>query len=151
MGCCGDHSAQACTSVQQRLEEVEFERSASHAASVGDVDRLRRILEKHPNQLDGGDTGYSPLVYASRAGHVSCVEYLISQGADVNFCTRAMGSTALHRAAVQGHAEVVRKLVQAGCDMGIRDCDGKTAYDKARGAGHEDVCRLLVSHGFSTS
>lgn len=145
MGCCGDHSLQGCSSVQQRLEEVEFERSASHAASVGDVHRLRRILEKHPGQLDGGGTGYSPLVYASRAGHVSCVEYLISQGADVNFCTRAMGSTALHRAAVQGHVEIVRILLGAGCDASIRDCDGMTAYDKALRTGHEEVCRLLAS------
>lgn len=39
------------------------------------------------------------------------------------------GSTALHFAAANGHAHVVRKLIHAGADKGIKDVNGQTAVD----------------------
>ena len=63
--------------------------------------------------------------------------------------TTEMRSTALHRAAVAGHAEVVRLLLEAGADVRIRDCDGLTALERVvrqqrgRGSERSSVVTLL--------
>ncbi len=148
----------------QDLDELDFQKSACHAAMVGDVERLGAILDRNPEQLflDGrgraegacevhpaSSSGYSPLIYASRAGQVEAVKLLLRRGADVNRQTTEMRSTALHRAAVAGHAEVVRLLLEAGADVSIRDCDGLTALERVvrqqrgRGCARSSVVRLL--------
>lgn len=136
----------------QNLEEIEFEKSACYAAMTGNLATLKRILEKYPAQLNGSCTrcdGYSPLIYASRAGHVEIVRYLVvEKGAAVNQMTKGMGSTALHRAAFAGNHEVVSILLDAGADPGMRDCDKMTALDKAQmmaseSESHRIVCQLL--------
>lgn len=148
----------------QDLDELDFQKSACHAAMVGDVERLESILDRHPEQLfqdgrglsDGScevhpasSSGYSPLIYASRAGQVEAVKLLLRRGADVDRQTTEMRSTALHRAAVVGHAEVVRLLLEAGADVSIRDCDGLTALERVtreqrgRGPARGAVVRML--------
>lgn len=135
-----DHGA-----LGQNLDEVEFQKSACYAAMVGDIERLERILDRHPEQLEqdgqshrasvcdehpATSSGYSPLIYASRAGQAEAVKVLLRRGADVNRQTTEMRSTALHRAAVAAHAEVVRILLEAGADVRIRDCDGLTPLER---------------------
>ena len=64
--------------------------------------------------------------------------------------TTEMRSTALHRAAVAGHAEVVRLLLDAGADASIRDCDGMTPLERVasqtvgRGVERRTVVELLT-------
>jgi len=145
----------------QDMDELEFQKSACHAAMVGDVERLGAILDGHPEQLslDGRgqaercevhpSSGYTPLIYASRAGQVEAVRLLLRRGAEVDRQTTEMRSTALHRAAVAGHAEVVRLLLEAGADVRIRDCDGLTALERVvrqqrgRGSERSSVVTLL--------
>ena len=60
------------TGLEQSLEEMEFARSACSAAQAGDLEKLRRCLERNPAAVyhDGGSgrTGYTPLHYAARCG-----------------------------------------------------------------------------------
>lgn len=150
----------------QDLDELEFQKSACFAAMIGDVAKLERILERHPEQIhqDGRQqsgegvcelhpatsSGYSPLIYASRAGQVEAVKLLLRKGAYVDRQTTEMRSTALHRAAVAGHAEVVRLLLDAGADASIRDCDGMTPLERVasqtvgRGVERRTVVELLT-------
>ena len=138
--------------VGQNLEEIEFEMSACHAAMTGNLAKLERILDKHPEQLNGlSDTadGYSPLIYAARGGYLEVVRYLIKKGASVNQVTKGMGSTALHRAAFAGNKDVVKVLLDAGANPAIQDCDHLTALDKAQmmaseSDDHRAVCELLL-------
>lgn len=148
---CAEHGGLLYENLGQHLEEIEFEKSACHAAMTGNLASLERILDRHPDQLNGAcdaTGGYSPLIYASRAGHVDVVRYLIDKGAAVNQVTKGMGSTALHRAAFAGNKEVVGLLLQAGADPMLRDCDHLTALDKAEmmaseSKDHRAVCELL--------
>ena len=67
--------------------------------------------------------------------------------ADVNARERLYGRTALIIAAVEGHLEVVRMLVEAGSDLNIVDAEGSTALSLARSYGNLDVAALLEQAG----
>jgi ankyrin repeat protein len=54
-------------------------------------------------------------------------------------------ATPLHLAAVLGHGEVVRSLLEAGADSGRRDGEGRTVFDLAQG----EVLSVLNSCGHS--
>ncbi len=111
----------------------------------GDLNRLSKLLQKM--NADAVDTsGYSSLHYASRAGHLEVVKYLVAHGANVNFSTRSNQSSPLHRACQQGHLLVVKFLLQNGADAGLQDSDGCTPLHRAALANHTDVCQLLISH-----
>jgi len=60
------------------------------AASDGDIDRVRELIESgmSPNAQD--EAGYSPLHAASSYGEVPLIHYLLSVGADVNICKSSL-------------------------------------------------------------
>lgn len=64
--------------------------------------------------------------------------------ADVNARERWYGHTALMIAAAEGHAEVVRLLIDAGADIDAVDAEGSTALWLARSNGHLDVAAALA-------
>lgn len=55
------------------------------------------------------DHGFSPMHWASKEGHLSIVEMLISRGAKIN-STNMGDDTALHLSAAHGHREIVTKV-----------------------------------------
>lgn len=69
--------------------------------------------------------------YASRSGHVTVCQLLLSSGASANSQTPG-GVTPLHRAAYCGREEVVRVLLTGGADVKLVDSDGRTPLHKVR-------------------
>ena len=57
---------------------------------------------------------------AATAGRTAVAQACITAGFDVNR-VNDRGATALHEAAISGHADIVSALLQAGADHGIRD------------------------------
>ena len=51
-------------------------------------------------------------------------------------------TTALMRAATQGHVEVCELLVNYGCDVNAKNSLGMTALYMAACAGHTDCCQV---------
>ncbi|KAF6260118.1 ankyrin repeat-containing domain protein [Scenedesmus sp. NREL 46B-D3] len=152
-----DHDAFECQCyarpgvAAQSLDELEFVRSACHAAQLGQLDKLERILRNRPEAIswDGGTgtSGYTPLHYAARAGQLKAVQLLLKHGADVDAATRSGRATALHRAAHTGHAEVAQALLSAGADPLLQDADGETPLHKAAAQGHAAVVAALLAAG----
>ncbi|KAK9805194.1 hypothetical protein WJX72_005291 [[Myrmecia] bisecta] len=121
----------------------------SKAAQKGDVNKLERLLDKRPDLIssDGleGQTGYTPLHYASREGRLAAVNLLLQRGADPNKATQAGSATSLHRAAFMGHLQVVELLLKHGACGILQDADGETALHKAAAQGHLKVAELLAA------
>src|SRR5258705_12180590 len=69
------------------------------------------------------------LFRAARHGNRADVERSIAAGGRVNAASPVDRKTALFRAAVFGHAEVVRVLLEHGADPEARGADGRTALE----------------------
>lgn len=59
------------------------------------------------------------------------VQFLLDNGANISFRTHD-GSTLLHYASSMGHLEVVKVLVEVGMPLGVKNNEGKTAFDVAK-------------------
>ncbi|KAL2644889.1 hypothetical protein R1flu_012476 [Riccia fluitans] len=131
--------------VAESLPEMDFQRSLAGTAQVEDLPRMQKLLDKGAN-VNGDDTnsGYSPLHYSARQGHVKACRLLLQHGASVDWRTSAGKATSLHRAAYAGNLEVVKLLLQYGADPTAQDSDGHTPISKARMQGHEDIVKLLT-------
>lgn len=74
---------------------------------------------------------------------------VMSRGVDVNACNEH-GMTALMRASRQGHAEMVRALLEHGADPNVARGDKFTALALAAFFGHTETVRILIEHGAKT-
>ncbi|XP_023488413.1 protein phosphatase 1 regulatory subunit 12B isoform X8 [Equus przewalskii] len=54
------------------------------------------------------------------------------------------GATALHVAAAKGYSEVLRLLIQAGCELNVQDHDGWTPLHAAAHWGVKEACSILA-------
>ena len=87
---------------------------------------------------DGGFQS-TPLQRAARHGDTSLVAVALECSATNLDAVDAEGRTALMIAAANGHAAVVRALLDAGCDVDAVDGAGMSAVDAARAAGHAAI------------
>jgi hypothetical protein len=127
-----------------------------NACCNGEVEHLLALppagLERPSSSSAGKDPqGLTPLMHCARMGQVATAQVLLREGPGGLGLIGAVdedGKTALHHAALQGHAELVSLLVAAGAEVEARTKQGRTPLALAAFAGHAHVIRrLLVNHG----
>ena len=93
--------------------------------------------------LDGGGL----LLAAARQGDVAQVQAQLAKGTPVDVChAHSCHRTALIIAAMQGHEDVVRILLEAGANRDLRDsAHRQTALGWAQIKGHAAVTELLMA------
>eukprot|EP00698_Gefionella_okellyi_P014893 TRINITY_DN4153_c0_g1_i1.p1 TRINITY_DN4153_c0_g1~~TRINITY_DN4153_c0_g1_i1.p1 ORF type:complete len:486 (+),score=111.22 TRINITY_DN4153_c0_g1_i1:30-1460(+) len=90
------------------------------------------------------------LLTAARKGNASYVARLTSDDPKLlEYCDNKKRS-ALHRAAMKGHCDVVQILLDAGSDVNAVDQDGWTALHIACRGGFTDVANALMLRGADT-
>jgi uncharacterized protein len=114
------------------------------AVGAGDLAEVERLVGQHPGLLNAGDNlRVTPLMIASREGHVGVVRWLLDHGAVINEADWHR-CTAVWYACDQGHIPVVRLLLDRGADPTIADQWGSTPLVAA--SSHLEVVRLLLGH-----
>ncbi|RFU24235.1 hypothetical protein B7463_g12105, partial [Scytalidium lignicola] len=110
-----------------------------------------RALSEVQRDLDYIDhhTNHTALQMAASCGDTSTIEFLINNGASVNFHGGYFG-TALQAAAYHGHSEVVTILLDRGADPNSEAGFWGTAFLGAACAGHENIAKNLFDHGSDT-
>lgn len=137
------------------MELTHFIQDVFQAAQSGDANRLKDILESHPNLANTENSdGLTPLGYASHFGNTAAVQVLLEHGADINAVSHSKlsfipSNTALHAAiAGERNIDVIQLLLARGAQTNIFDSNHHTALHTA--AFHDDnldIIRLLLEHG----
>jgi hypothetical protein len=120
------------------------------AAATGRTEDARRLLPT-ADELDR----HAALALSAQWGHVEIVELLLDAGEDANRYNPKdfhAHSTPLHQAALAGHEDVVRLLVERGARLDIVDRRFHgTALDWANYAAQTEVAEYLRAHGANTA
>ena len=123
--------------------------SIHEAASVGDAQRIQRILEEEPGLVNAPHPqGFSPLGLAAFFGHKSAVQVLLARGGEVDAADKSpFANTPLDAAVAANHLEVVKVLLQNHASVNVRAAGGHTPLHKAAMNGNLEVAKLLLDHG----
>ena len=129
--------------------EAQPELDVFDAAGLGDVDRLRQLIDEDPAATGAWSTdGFTPLHLAAFFAQPAAVALLLEQGADVGAVARnPMQVQPLHSAVAGRDIESVRLLLAAGADPDARQHGGWTPLMAARQHGDAEVERLLLDYG----
>ncbi|CEJ93162.1 hypothetical protein VHEMI08771 [[Torrubiella] hemipterigena] len=82
---------------------------------------------------------------AARLGQSHVVKLLLDLMVPID--KQEKKATPLISAASAGHLEIVRQLIEAGCDINLQAKDRKTALHAAASAGHLDIVQQLIYAG----
>jgi len=118
--------------------------AAFAAAEAGQVKELQQVLKKDPSAalFISPIRGRTPLLAASRGGHMDCVTALLKAHAAPDQ-TNSSGVSPLHIAAAGGHSGCVKLLLKAGASRRMRDASGRTALQWARESGNAAVAEMI--------
>ena len=110
----------------------------------GDASVLSSLLSTDPEvHTKRNSDGWTPLIAASYAGDISCIQILLNAGADVKaVCKDADGC--VHYAAAQGHADAITLLAAAGAPLSSSDRDGETPLDVAQNGKIKKLLQKLI-------
>merc|ERR1719394_1399936 len=87
---------------------------------------------------------HKELYDVSKDGNCGRVRELLEAGADPDKYKDGYGDTAVNDAARNGHNEVVKTLIQAKCDINVKNNSGSTALHNAARDGHNEVVKTLI-------
>ncbi|HTI72942.1 MAG TPA: ankyrin repeat domain-containing protein [Candidatus Limnocylindria bacterium] len=114
-----------------------------------EIERLKKLFADSPDLINGVSLGGStPLTQAAGKDQPLVVEYLISQGADVDGGGRP-GWTPLAKAASIGNKRIVEILLKAGARVNANDPKVYGALHAAVAGGHRILAETLIKAGAS--
>jgi ankyrin repeat protein len=139
--------------------QTEFLLSLFQDRAVPNVGREPLEVVKYLVEEAGADenraapNGWTPLIYAAKAGDADVVAYLLSRPGINIRAQGPTGSKALDIACREGHLEVVKSLVEATGRQGIEERDrlGRTALHHAVGSVNKELVAFLLSKGAQAS
>jgi len=131
------------------------------AVAAGDVRLAEKMLNVFPDLAtaalpdDIPDKQIAPILTAVENGQTKMVAILLGRGATYN--TGTAGATPLYRAAILGHTEIIKLLLDAGANVDgladatqaedLQDVSHCTPLRAALSCGHPEIARLLVQRG----
>ena len=118
------------------------------AAAVGDVERLRTLLDADPSLIGvRSNDGMTPLGLTVFFGHAEAARLLLERDADPEQRYIPFGSpTPLHSAVAGNHPDAVRVLLEYGADPNAEQTKGWRALHSAAQHGNVEVVRLLLEY-----
>jgi ankyrin repeat protein len=135
--------------IVQMLVERGTPVSLFEAAAIGDVQRVRRMLDDQPElALSFSHDGWTPLHLAAHFGQLPVVDLLLARRAEIDARSKnALANTPLHAALAGGHNATARRLVEQQADVNAVEAGGYTPLHQAADLGDTEMVRLLLQRG----
>jgi ankyrin repeat protein len=142
--------------VLEHLRERGAEVDICTAASIGDLERVRELLDQDPQLANRVSeyTGYyigsgAPLKNAAARGHIEIVRLLLENGADPNLPEEGIAphGQALYSAAANGYYEIARLLLEHGAYPNPEVESSADALSRAISNSDQAMIDLLCSYG----
>jgi ankyrin repeat protein len=138
-----------------RLLRAGHELSVHEAAAVGDIEQLRRLLDRDSSAVSSwSEDGAQPLHFAAFFGHADACRLLLGRGADAASYARGFNGVAPINSAAANTmkpnelcTEIVGVLLEHGTDASAAQSGGATALHTAAFTRNAELARLLVAHG----
>ncbi|XP_028672430.2 protein fem-1 homolog A [Erpetoichthys calabaricus] len=138
---------------------MDIKTAVFNAARDGKLKLIQKLLSnKTPEELEAlaleQTQGGTPLLIASRYGHLEVVEYFLEHcranvelGGSVNFDGETIeGAPPLWAASAAGHLQVVRSLLKHGASVNSTTFTNSTPLRAACFDGHLEIVRYLIEH-----
>ncbi|KAG7483911.1 hypothetical protein MATL_G00043320 [Megalops atlanticus] len=128
-------------------KEGQARMTVHDAVRTGDVKELAALV-KNGADINEVDKKYkfTPLHWASHAGSLECLHWLLWHGADTTHTT-AQGWTAAHIAAIRGQDACMQALSLNGADLNAKDNRGCTPAHLAAAHGHSNTLQVVLRSG----
>ena len=117
------------------------------AALAGQADMVELLLERGADINIRNERGLTALHAAAYGGNLQVVELLVAKGASVNDSGNLFKMSPLHAAAEEGHADVVKALLDAKAAIEAQERNGYTPLTQAGWREHWDAADLLMKAG----
>jgi len=125
-------------------ENIDLFKVVAHFIKQGDLETVKAFIEAgfDVNAAESGDFGSSLLHNAIRYGQLDIFNYLIDQGADLDFVD-AVGWTPLMEAIIDSKPEFGKVLVEKGADQSLVNQRGADAKMLAMKFGQDAFLTFL--------
>ena len=142
--------------LKAHIDALTVDGQLVEAAKAGDVTTLTALLDEHPEKLQVRSAPYewTLLHTAAQAGQLPVVDLLLRRGLDPNTRERGDNTYAMHWAAAGGHADIVKRLIDAGGDVvghgddhSLEVIGWASAWEGCDDDAHREVVRLLQQNG----
>jgi ankyrin repeat protein len=123
--------------------------SIGKSAASGDIEGIKKYIEKGEDINKPDKEGLTPLIWASYYGQTDAVKFLAGKGADINYQlpkdygSVKKGSTALIIASYYNFVEVVQTLIAQGANKNLKTRDNETALNIAKQNELSDIVELF--------
>ena len=123
------------------------------AAYLGDLDKVRRLVEEGADVKEKSKHGIMPLTVAVLGRNLDIVRFLLAHGADVNAEAKDLLGTPLHCAAFRGHKAMVELLIARGANVNAKGGEGwlfergTPLHTAAWMFGDPEIAELLIAAG----
>jgi len=125
-------------------ENIDLFKVVAYFIKEGDLETVKAFIEAgfDVNAAESGDFGSSLLHNAIRYGQMEIFNYLIDNGADIDFVD-AVGWTPLMEAIIDSKPEFGKILVEKGADQSVVNKKGATAKMLAMKFGQDAFLTFL--------
>ena len=119
------------------------------AVESRNISAVRHLLSLDPTCVNDRDgRGRTPLYLAALVDQPDILTLILQKGGDPNIGASWKGNARpLHVASRNAHTEIVRRLIEAGAKVNIKDDDGDTPLLLAARSGSAEVVQLLIEAG----
>ena len=115
-------------------------------ARNGSVTEAKIFLKKDKSVVNAlNDYGFSPLILACYSGNIDIIEFLLENGADLNYVSQE--GTALMAVTVKGNFQLVDLLLEKGANPNLANSTGITALIYAVQFNNTELVRKLLANG----